>query len=171
MARSVVGLFETKESADEAITKLANAGFSPDGISVISKESEGEGNSQTENITEGAAKGATLGGVAGLIVGVASVVVPGLAPLVIVGPVATALGLTGAAAAGASTAVVGTLAGGLVGAFVGLGIPKEEAEMYESRIKEGYYMLTVEVDGGNESEVKEIFNDSGATQVNSYNLK
>ncbi len=95
-----------------------------------------------------------------------AITVAGLSPLLIAGPLATALGITGAAAATIEGAASGAVGGGLVGALVGLGIPKETAESYEASIKEGEVLLGVPVkEGVDEDIVTKIFEDEKAKNI------
>src|SRR5882724_2264737 len=61
---------------------------------------------------------------------------------------------------------VGSAAGGLAGALVGLGIPEYEAKRYEGKIREGNILISVHTDDGNEvNRAKEIFKREGAEDI------
>jgi len=150
----VTGLFMDSDQAGEAVAELKQKGYTKD-ISFISrdfKDGEVKSHQVKEDITEGAATGAATGGVigglAGIAAGAVSLVVPGIGPLVIAGPLAAAWGLTGSA--------LGALAGGLVGALVDAGIPKKEAERFKERIVAGDVLVAVTTDGEHVDEVSEI---------------
>ena len=69
------------------------------------------------------------------MVGAAAVLVPGVGPVVVAGPLAAAL------MAGLEGAIAGTALGGLAGALVGWGVPKERALTYETHIQGGKFLV------------------------------
>jgi hypothetical protein len=79
---------------------------------------------------------------------------------------AGALGLTGAAATTAAGAMTGLVAGGLVGALTGLGVDREEAAIYEERIKRGEILLTAR--SMNAPGVRDILTKHGAEEIREY---
>lgn len=168
MAEVVLGLFTEQNDAKAAIDILKNRGYDPKDLSIVMRDGRGKaisrdtGVSIAEGAVSGATAGAVLGGLAGLL---ASTVIPGLGALFVGGPIATALGLTGAAATTVSGAATGVLAGGLIGALTGFGLSREEAQMYESRIKEGAILLAVPARFGEEAQVRHILMDVNATDV------
>lgn len=169
---TVIGIFSDKQQAEAAINSLELKGYNPKDLSVIVKDSTplGETGSKGGSIAQGAVSGATaggvLGGLAGLLIGLGAISIPGVGALLIAGPIAAALGLTGAAAALVSGATTGILAGGLLGGLVSLGIPDEEARVYEQRIREGAVLLAVPASGPAElSDVRNIFNNYSADQI------
>lgn len=170
MTKTVIGIFGDRQRADQAIDELERQGFANQDISVIVRENTARGQTGGATIVEGVASGATtggvIGGVAGLLVGIGAVTIPGIGALLIGGPIAAALGLTGAAAVTVSGAVTGALAGGLVGALVSLGVPEEEAKVYESRIREGAVLVAVPVKD-KDDEVRAILEKHGAEKIRS----
>jgi hypothetical protein len=144
----LVGLFRTKDAAEEAYEDLREAGYTRDEINVImsnetrdryyTTDKEGDtgsdvGNKAMEGMGAGASIGGIVGGIAGAIFALGSnLVIPGLG-LVIAGPIAGALAGLGA----------GGLAGGIVGALIGAGVPKDRAEHINQEVKSGKIMLSV----------------------------
>ena len=55
-------------------------------------------------------------------------------------------------------------------ALVSLGVPKEEAQVYESGVKEGNTLILVPVGDESADDVTEILTDHGATQVRSFKM-
>lgn len=175
MARMIMGVFNDPDHADQAIMELEKLGIDPADISLITKETDEIRNrrgptsatNMAEDAVEGAAAGAVtggaLGGLAGLLAGVG--VFPALAGLFIGGPVAAALGLTGAAAVTASGAATGAAAGGLIGALTNLGVPDETAESYSQSVEEGGLVLGIPIDMAPEDEVRRVMEDHGATDL------
>ncbi len=170
MEKTIVGVFDNRHHAEEAITELRSIGIADTDISYI-YVSDGktitEDGSGTE-AGEGAAKGATTGAVIGALAGlaVANGILPGLGSLFVAGPLAAALGLTGAAATTAAGALTGAAAGGLVGALVGLGVSDEDAHIYEERVKRGGVLVTARSMNG--AAVKEVFSKHGADEMREY---
>jgi len=178
MNKMVLGIFADRDAADDAVNDLDNNGFSTKDISIVMKGEDGvvreEGSSTAENAAGGALSGATtggiIGGIAGLLVGIGALAIPGVGALLIGGPLAAALGLTGAAATTVSGAVTGALAGGLVGGLVGLGVPEEDARVYEERIKAGAILLATAATDENEDEARRILEEAGASQIRTVRL-
>jgi hypothetical protein len=174
MARLVLGMFGDRMMAESAIGDLEELGFNPKDISIVMRDRAAATEMATDtgaSVASGAATGATTGGVlgalAGLLVGIGAITIPGLGALFIAGPIATALGLTGAAATTVSGALTGAVAGGLVGGLMGLGVPEEDARYYEDRIREGGILLAVPTEIDQDDEVRHILQDNGADQIRS----
>jgi uncharacterized membrane protein len=65
-------------------------------------------------------------------------------------------------------AAVGTAAGGIIGALVGLGIPEFEAKRYDAKIREGNILISVHTDDGKQRDVaKDIFKRHNADDISS----
>jgi len=140
---AVVGVFETKARAEQAIADLKAAGFDDDKIGMVYRGEDGKtvktGAAEETYAEEGAVAGAVAGAAGGALVGAG--IMAGVIP--VVGPV-LALGTLGTilvnAAGGAAIA-------GLTGALIGWGIPEEDAAFYENEVKSGRYLVTVEANG------------------------
>jgi uncharacterized protein (TIGR02271 family) len=137
---AVIGVFETKARAEQAVADLQAAGFAESDIGMVHRDEEGKtvktGAADETNAAEGAAVGAAAGAGA-LALGSLAVsfgVIPVVGPILAVGPLAAAL----------ISAAGGAAAGGVVGALVGWGIPEEDATYYESEVAAGRYLVTVE---------------------------
>ena len=148
MARTAVGYFHDRPAADAAYEELLRRGFSRDDISVMARGAEGGPGlaDSGEHVTPG--QGAALGGLTGLLVGTAAMLIPGIGPLVAVGPIVAAL--TGAVTGG----VTGALVGGVAGALVDAGVHEDEARYYDERFREGGVLLTVRTDDMRHNEVR-----------------
>lgn len=168
MAAMVLGVFTNRSDAEEAIRDLQKNGYSTDDISIIMKDKQDTGkmSEPVEGAVSGATTGGVLGGLAGLLIGIGAITIPGIGAILIGGPIAAALGLGGAAAITFSGALTGALAGGLVGGLVGMGIPEDEARIYEDRIREGAVLIAVP-SKDNSTQAKQILEDHGADQVRS----
>lgn len=170
MDTTIIGVFNDREDAESAIQELRDIDIPEENISYVYTSAEGKKvtKSGSGDVVSGAAGGATAGAVLGAIAGlvVANGVLPGLGTLFVAGPVAAALGLTGAAATTAAGAITGAVAGGLVGALVSLGVSEDEAKIYEERVKKGGILVTAQSD---EPEVvRDIFNKYNAEEIREY---
>lgn len=149
--RTVVGLFQNRSEAEEAIRDLKSAGFTNEQIGVATRDRNSRevdqpqlGKSEEElgkvvedtasGMAEGAAVGALTGGVVGGLVGlIGSLLIPGLGPVVVGGVLASTLMGMG----------IGAATGGLIGALVGMGVPEEEAKYFEAGFRQGGTLVTV----------------------------
>lgn len=160
---SVFGIFKSRASTEDAVSRLKIAGFRSADVSVLmpdkdtTKEFAHEvGTKAPEGATTGAGAGLVFGGAFGWLAGVGALAIPGIGPLIAVGPIMAAL-------AGAG---VGSALGGVSGALLGMGIPEFEAKRYEGAVKDGGILLSVHCDT-NEwvLRAKDILKDVGAQDI------
>jgi len=135
---TVVGLFTDRSDAESAIRELKDAGFSERqiGVAMRDRNEQRELMEDTGTTTaEGAAVGAVSGGVIGGLIGLlGSLLIPGVGPIVVGGVLASTL-------AGAG---VGAAAGGIIGALMGLGVPEADAEHFDTGLRSGGVIVTVD---------------------------
>lgn len=169
MNTTTIGVFTNKMQAEEAINDLRAHGVSDSEISCVYRDAEGDmKDAQTgEKVGAGAAKGATTGAVVGAIAGlvVANGILPGIGTLFVAGPLAAALGFTGAAATTVAGAVTGAAAGGLIGALTNLGIDKEDAAMYENLVERGDVLV---VSRSDTDAAMGVLSKHGASEIREY---
>jgi hypothetical protein len=166
---AVFGIYQSSRQAENAVDRIAAAGFSHNDISVLlpdnqsSKEFAHEKNTKApEGTTAGAATGGVLGGTLGLLAGIGALAIPGVGPFIAAGPIMGALAGLG----------VGGAVGGLIGALVGLGVPEYEAKRYEGRVKAGGVLLSVHCDTSDEvSRAKDLLKETGAEDISSAGEK
>lgn len=177
MLYTVIGVFADRNLAEDAISALQYKGFEVKNISILMKDkSEGQkiatntGASVVGGASTGAATGAVVGGLTGLLVGVGAIAIPGIGAFLIGGPLATALGLSGAAATAMTGVATGALAGGLIGALMGLGLPEQEARVYETKIKEGGILIAVPARGEHIDIARDILEEYNATQIRTITM-
>lgn len=137
----IVGVYDTESEAIQAVEELKLKGYSVKNISVIGKNQEGvelisdeTGTKTGEGAAVGATTGGALGGLAGLLAGVGALVIPGIGPMIAAGPIAATL--TGA--------VLGAGTGGVAGALIGMGLSEEEANRYDTHVREGKFLVLVD---------------------------
>ena len=93
----------------------------------------------------------------GAAVGLAALAIPGLGPVIAVGPLAAAL-------AGAG---IGAASGSVLGALVGYGFSEETAEYYAEAVRRGSALVTVQVEDGRAHAARDILEDAGAVDIDS----
>jgi hypothetical protein len=156
MARTAVGYFRDRAQADAAYTELVGHGVDRDDISIMGRGREGAKGLHHDDDHVSAGEGAATGGIAGLLIGAAAMLIPGIGPVVAVGPIAAGL-------AGAVTgAVTGAVVGGVTGALVDAGVPEEEARYYDERFRTGGILMTVRTDDARWTDLRAIMERHGA---------
>jgi len=161
-SNTIVGVFDTPENAQGAVKELAKRGFTDAQIGVASHDYSDKtgvktGGQQVEESESYAGEGATTGLAAGAGIGalwglgILAGAIPAIGPAIAGGTLATIL----------SSAAAGAAAAGIAGGLIGLGIPKEEAEFYESEYRAGKTIVTATAMGRDE-EVRQIFQEWGA---------
>src|SRR4051794_32262025 len=154
----VVGVFEDRRKAQQAVAELTRAGFREEQIGVVAQDKEAvtgakatadKGSHAAEGAVTGVAAGAGVGALWAL--GIAAGVLPVIGPVIAGGLLASVLA---SAAGGAAIA-------GLVGALVGLGIPEEEAHYYDKEFQAGRTIVTVKA-GDRYDEAVAILHRHGA---------
>ena len=166
-ANSVFGIYSDLAHLESALTALAHSGFPPADISVLYPERRQAVAERSESVnspqqnsnlvqdkaTVGGGTGALIGGALGSLAGLVALAIPGLGPFLVVGPILG--GLVGAG--------VGGVLGEIVGALVGMGLTKEEAELYQGRLERGEILLAAQVHNSEQAlRVKEILERTGA---------
>lgn len=138
---TVVGAFTDDIEAQNALAELRLSGFGDTDIGVIRRHAheeavtDGDDTYASEGAVAGVAAGAGLGALWGA--GIVAGVMPILGPAVAAGTLAALL----------SSAAAGAVAAGLAGTLIGMGIPREEAEFYETELHSGRTIITVKAPG------------------------
>jgi len=140
---SVFGVYQDRLAVEEAMDALRAAGFRSADISVLFQENQGTkdfAHQKNTKAPEGAVIGGIVGGIMGGVLGwltsVGLLAIPDLGPLVVAGPIVSAL--AGAGAIG--------VVGGILGGLAGLGVPEYVAKRFEGRIKQGCVLMSVHCD-------------------------
>ena len=173
--KRAVGVFPTRGEAERALNELRDSSFPMDRISVVARDADNNsdiagadvrdrvGNKAEEGAGIGALTGGGLGGITGLLVGLGALAIPGIGPVMLAGATATAIATTLAGGA------IGAVAGSLAGALVGLGIPEEQARVYNERVSRGEYLVIVD---GTDEEIARagaILQGGGIQEYGIYN--
>lgn len=167
MEKKVIGYFEDNNQAGQAANELKGKGFNE--ISILGNENGGKEESkdrdniglnfENQNLSNGTLTGGTIGGLAGLgistgalgALGAATLLIPGIGPMIAMGPLAAVLG--------------GAVTGGVAGALIDYGIPKERSDFYETKIREGNTVLVLKTDEQKADEVAKLMRNHGAKDV------
>ncbi len=140
----IVGIFSTREEAQRARAALKAGGLSPDRIELLipghPEELEAVPTEEAEQPGVGQAVAGVVGGAAGASAGfglgavTASLLVPGVGPVI-------AIGLAAAALFGAAGAAGGVAAGKALEDSTRSGIPRDELYLYEDALEHGKSVL------------------------------
>jgi hypothetical protein len=135
MAKTVVGFFDTYDEARGAYDELARQSIDRHQMSLITNRQTYRGSDAVTEPDEqtSAAVGAATGAVVGGSIALIASLVPGVGPVLAVGPLLAALFGAG----------VGAVAGGMIGALVDIGVPEEEARLYQEGVRRGGTLLIV----------------------------
>jgi hypothetical protein len=156
----VVGVFDDRYQAEEAVDDLEQSGFSHHDVGfAIRGHDVTDGGMITDAVgtkdAQGALTGAATGAVAGGVLGaLASLIIPPLGPVIVVGILANAEGFAGA----------GAEVGGIFGAMTGLGVSHEEALYYDEHFKAGKAIVTVRANAFADKAVSIIRKHGGFTR-------
>jgi hypothetical protein len=153
----------TASQTETIIRNLQSAGFSSNAISVLIADKSGSRDFVIEHNTKapegaatGAGTGAVLGGALGWLAGIGALAIPGVGPLIAIGPIMGAL----------SGAAVGGTVGGLAGTLIGMGMPEFEAKRFEGKVKTGNCLISVHSNDGDETaRAEQIFQQAGAQDI------
>lgn len=139
---TVAGIFKSRSDAERAAANLRSAGFADDNINLLSPGMTDQQvdtavpTTETEQPGMGKAIGGALGGAMGAAGGAtigaaaASLLVPGIGPVL-------AVGLLGAALLGAGGATIGAATGGAVEDQIAPELPHDELFVYEDALRQG----------------------------------
>jgi hypothetical protein len=168
---TVTGVFQSRSEAEEAIQLLSSIGISRDRIGLLTpdmSERQVETSVRTTD-SEAPGMGAAMGGAVGAALGVASgatlgaaaasLVVPGVGPVL-------AIGLIGAALLGAGGAVTGVLVGESIEEGLGEGLPHEDVYLYEEALRHGRsVVIAFAEDGAQADRAKDVIVRAGGEDI------
>jgi len=135
----LIGVFEDRLAAENALFELEGAGFKPDQVGFAIRGADAvrggmitdaEGTKDRVGAISGAVTGGMMGGALGAA---AALLMPGVGPVILGGILASFVG----------GAIAGTAVGGILGAMTGLGISEQEALHYEKAFAAGKALVAV----------------------------
>ena len=167
----VTGVFKSEKNAETAVNQLRSLGIPDKRIGIVRPgthpqrveagvpvtDSEDPGMGRAMGAAVGGAMGAAGGATAGLAV--ASLVVPGIGPLL-------AFGMVGAGLLGIVGAAAGSAVGDSVEEELGEGIPHEDVYLYEDALRHGHSVVISYVDEGERADnAAKAMHDAGAEDL------
>lgn len=155
---AVFGIYRDAATLKGGLDALREAGFRSTDVSVLMPENTGTKEfvpkraALAAGSSVGAPTRASSSDAAGWLTGMEALALPGMGIFVAAGPI---LGLLAGA-------------GGLAGALAGLGIPEQEAKHYQSRVKNGGILASVNCDNADWAEKAEgILRRTGVEEIGS----
>src|SRR5215475_4301016 len=166
----VTGVFKSENSAETAVNQLRSLGIPDKRIGIVrpgtrpERLEAGVPITDTEEPGMGRAMGAAVGGAMGAAGGataglaVASLIVPGIGPLI-------AFGMVGAGLLGIVGAAAGSAVGDTIEEELGEGIPHEDVYLYEDALRHGHSVVIAYVDDGDAHPAAKAMHDAGAEDL------
>ena len=155
-----VVILSTHTEAENAVKELQRSGFDMKKLSIVGKDYHTEEHvvgyyNAGDRMNFWGKRGAFWGGLWGILFGSAFLLVPGIGPLVVAGPLVSAIvgGLQGAVVAGGLSA----LGAGLYS----IGIPKDSILKYETAIKSERFVVVVHGSADDLAKAKDILANMG----------
>src|ERR1700675_4400872 len=165
---AISGVFKTRAAAERTVQDASQAGIPSDKITLltpgsmeqIEKEMPSVPTDSTEQPGMGKAIGALMGGGVGLTGGSLLIaLIPGVGPI-------TAIGLLGAAIAGAAGATVGAAVGDKVEKSTIDGLPEDEIFVYEDALRKGRSVVVALAENDDSAKrLREVMKQEGAESV------
>jgi len=160
LLKTVVGLFDSHDQAEKAVSELRGSGFHEE-ISILAADKNKAGAKAEDkpmagggSVASGVTTGGVLGGLAGLGLGAGALAIPGIGPLIAAGPIAGLLS--------------GAFTGGIAGGLIDWGIPAERGKFYEGKVREGKILTSVRSDEAKIMDAASILRKNGARDVETH---
>jgi len=156
----VLGLFDDASAAARAARALRELGHDRERVSIVARSHDEEGViAEAAGISPGAEMedsrpAGRLGELGAHLIAAIALVAPGVGPIVADGPLAAGLG-----------EAAGHLAGDLGKMLARAGLPRNEAETWQARIKGGAFLLGAHTDPDRVTRVAEVLERHGARHV------
>lgn len=166
--RMITAVLKEEQQVDNVVRRLIDRGVPQDHISLMGQNFESQTRiagfiSKKDVILGGLRTGAVFGSLFGsllsLFTGMGVLFIPFLGSVVAAGPITSVL--LGAA----SGALAGSAGAGLASALATLGMPKEKAAIYETRVKAGEFLLMVEVPANKSGEYQLLIESAGGEEI------
>jgi cation transport regulator ChaB len=168
LERTISAVFKEQSQIDGVVRRLIERGIPKEDISVMGRNFQSETRitgfiSKRDVILGGLRSGAIFGSLFGsflsLLTGVGVLLVPFVGPIVAAGPIgAILLGATSGALAGSAGA-------GLVSVLAALGMPEEQAAIYQTRLEAGEFVMMLEVSADRTGEYQLLLESAGAKDI------
>lgn len=166
--RTITAVVQQEQQVDNIVRRLIDRGVPSDHISLMGQNFESKTRiagfiSKKDVILGGLRTGAVFGSLFGsllsLFTGIGVLFIPFIGSVVAAGPITSVL-------LGAATgAIAGSAGAGLASALGTLGMPKEKAAVYETRVKAGEFLLMVEVPANKSGEYQLLIESAGGEEI------
>jgi cation transport regulator ChaB len=166
--RTITAILKEEQQVDNVVRRLIDRGVPQDHVSVMGQNFQSQTRitgfiSKKDVILGGLRTGAVFGSLFGsllsLFTGVGVLFIPFIGSVVAAGPITSVL-------LGAATgAIAGSAGAGLASALTTLGMPKEKAAVYETRIKAGEFLLMAEVPANKTGEYQLLIESAGGEEI------
>lgn len=166
--KCVSAVFKNQESASAVIQKLINKDIPKERISLMGRNFQTETKISgfitkkdiiLDGLASGALYGSLFGSLLGLLTGVGVLFIPFVGTVAAAGPLGAALlGIT-------EGALFGALGAGLGSALISLGMPKDKAAIYQTRLQAGEFLLVAEVEANAAESIVSLLEESSGEEV------
>jgi hypothetical protein len=156
----VLALFENATAAADAARGLRALGVPRERVSIVARSHDEEGEiarasgASPGSEIEDSAPASRLGELSAHLLAAIALVMPGIGPIVADGPLAAGLG-----------EAAGHLAGGIAPTLEHAGLPRSEAQDWESRIRAGEFLVGGHVDPGAVDSARDVMARAGAADT------
>jgi hypothetical protein len=156
----VLALFGEADAAAAAARNLRALGVPRERVSIVARSHDEEGvvaraaGASPGSEIEDSGPASRLGGLGAHLLAAIALVMPGIGPIVADGPLAAGLG-----------EAAGHLAGGIVGTLENAGLPRTDAQRWESRIRAGALLVGAHVQEHQIDGAREVLTRAGGTDV------
>jgi uncharacterized membrane protein len=164
ISNSAVGIFSSHEQAEEAVQQLKRSNFDIKQLSIVGRDYQSDEHvvgyyNTGDRMKFWGKQGAFWGGLWGLLFGAGFLLVPGIGPLLVAGPlVASIVGAIEGAAVVGGLSVLGA-------SLYGMGIPKDSILRYETAVKMGKFVLIYSGSPEEVENAKQILEAAQATET------
>lgn len=156
----VLALFSDAAAAAAAARSLRTLGVPREGVSIVARSHDEEGEvaraagASPGSEIEDSAPASRLGELGAHLLAAIALVMPGVGPIVVDGPLAARLG-----------EAAGHLAGGIAGTLEDAGVPRTDALRWEARIRGGAFLVGAHVQDSQVAGARDLMTHAGGNDV------
>jgi len=156
----VLALFDDPSAAAAAARDLRGLGIPQERVSIVARSHDEEGalakasDSSPGSEIEDSRPASRLGELSGHLLATIALVMPGIGPIVVDGPLAAGLG-----------EAAGHVAGGIARTLHHAGMDRHQADQWEARIRQGSILVGAHVDASGRDAARQIFSSNGAVAI------
>src|SRR5688572_31478665 len=156
----VLALFDSPSSAASAARALRALGIPQERVSIVARSHDEEGvlakaaDASPGSEIEDSRPASRLGELSAHLLATIALVMPGIGPIVVDGPLAAGLG-----------EAAGHVAGGIARTLSAAGVDRQEADQWEARIEQGAILVGAHVDPSSSAAARRVFTRNGASTI------